>query len=237
VADGVVRIAGSWPSYINPLVQIKHYRPKSQGSCANNGCYYTNYLHISAAAVSIGQVVKRGDVIGYTGESDAGYAHLHFEVRDGGLNSMHCIHPLAILKHAGTPAPAVTLTSVDASSLPGSVVVAGDVVVSPEELDLNRVEVDVYDTSSGSMVLSDSGAFDFNEWNRLYSPGDAPDLYLTDPTFHGVTVTPAVFKGGTPEYKISFSFMDLAGPSNPENRVVRMRATDLSGHTGADYFY
>ena len=50
----------------------------------NNG-YYTCYAHMSKRNVTVGQIVERGQVIGYVGQS--GYAtgpHLHFEVWVGG---------------------------------------------------------------------------------------------------------------------------------------------------------
>ena len=45
----------------------------------------TLYAHQSSVAVSVGQSVGRGDVIGYVGQTGlAAGPHLHFEVRVGG---------------------------------------------------------------------------------------------------------------------------------------------------------
>ena len=45
----------------------------------------TLYAHQSSIAVSVGQSVGRGDVIGYVGQTGlAAGPHLHFEVRVGG---------------------------------------------------------------------------------------------------------------------------------------------------------
>ena len=48
----------------------------------SNGAY-TLYAHMSSLAVSVGQTVTQGQVIGYVG--DTGWAtgpHLHFEIRN-----------------------------------------------------------------------------------------------------------------------------------------------------------
>jgi hypothetical protein len=49
-----VRIAGSHPGYVNPLIPIRHYKPNSGGSCANRGCYQ----HFSSSGC--GQSTSRG---------------------------------------------------------------------------------------------------------------------------------------------------------------------------------
>ena len=56
----------------------------SYGNCIkikhNNG-YYTLYAHLQSADVYVGQAVKRGQVLGYMGNSGNSYGtHLHFEV-------------------------------------------------------------------------------------------------------------------------------------------------------------
>ncbi len=52
----------------------------------HNGTFSTRYAHMSSMAVSAGQYVEKGDVIGYVGST--GYAfgnHLHFEVYYNGV--------------------------------------------------------------------------------------------------------------------------------------------------------
>ena len=69
--------SGSYGNY----VKIKH----------NNG-YYTLYGHIAynTVKVKVGDKVKRGDVIGYLGNTGESYgAHLHWEVRDKNDNKIN----------------------------------------------------------------------------------------------------------------------------------------------------
>jgi murein DD-endopeptidase MepM/ murein hydrolase activator NlpD len=52
----------------------------------HNGTYSTRYAHLSSVAVSTGQYVTAGTIIGYEGETGNAYgAHLHFEVYENGI--------------------------------------------------------------------------------------------------------------------------------------------------------
>lgn len=91
VADGVVSAARAMPSYGN-CVQISH------GTADDGNNYATLYAHISSIAVSEGQTVTKGQVIGYVGNTgdvsgkNGGY-HLHLELRINGsrVNAMSYI--------------------------------------------------------------------------------------------------------------------------------------------------
>lgn len=80
VGDGSVTFAG-WSSvgYGN-LISIRH-----------NGVYSTNYAHLSRIAVSRGQKVKQGQVIGFVGSTGFSTgSHLHYEMVKNGAK----INPL-----------------------------------------------------------------------------------------------------------------------------------------------
>lgn len=91
VADGVVSAARAMSSYGN-CVQISH------GTADDGNNYATLYAHMSSIAVSEGQTVTKGQVIGYVGNTgdvsgkNGGY-HLHLELRINGsrVNAMSYI--------------------------------------------------------------------------------------------------------------------------------------------------
>lgn len=62
-----------WNETYGNMLKIKH----------NNGEYYSLYAHMSYISVGLNDTVKKGQVIGYMGNSgNANGAHLHFEVFD-----------------------------------------------------------------------------------------------------------------------------------------------------------
>jgi murein DD-endopeptidase MepM/ murein hydrolase activator NlpD len=86
-ASGVVEFAGGKGGYGN-AVMVKH----------DGSGYTTLYAHLSRFNVSVGQKVKRGDIIAYTGNSGSSTGpHLHYEVQnaDGSqkFNPMDFIAP------------------------------------------------------------------------------------------------------------------------------------------------
>ncbi|NUT35530.1 MAG: M23 family metallopeptidase [Hamadaea sp.] len=61
--------------------------------------YLTHYAHMNKTAVSVGQKVKAGTVLGYEGSTgDSTGPHLHFEVHQGMWNQ---INPAGWLKARG----------------------------------------------------------------------------------------------------------------------------------------
>jgi murein DD-endopeptidase MepM/ murein hydrolase activator NlpD len=72
-AEGRINFAGRWGS-MGITIKIKH-----------NSMYTTTYGHLLKAEVTKGQHVKRGEIIGYMGNSgrSTGY-HLHYEIKKDG---------------------------------------------------------------------------------------------------------------------------------------------------------
>lgn len=79
VGDGTVSFSG-WNGPYGNMVKIRH-----------NGTYSTNYAHMSKIAVSTGEKVKQGEVIGYVGSTGFSTGpHLHYEMVKNGVK----INPL-----------------------------------------------------------------------------------------------------------------------------------------------
>jgi murein DD-endopeptidase MepM/ murein hydrolase activator NlpD len=86
-ADGVVESAGYNGDYGN-MIQIRHEFDLK-----------TRYGHLSGFAATVGQSVKRGDVIGYVGSTGRSTgAHLHYEILANG----QLINPLQLLTQPAT---------------------------------------------------------------------------------------------------------------------------------------
>lgn len=84
-ADGIVHSVGRKPYYGN-IVYLDHH---------GNG-YQTRYAHLVQAAVVEGQIIRRGDLLGYMGSTGRSTGtHLHYEVRRLGraVNPMDYIVP------------------------------------------------------------------------------------------------------------------------------------------------
>ena len=75
-------------------------------------------MHLSSAVVNVDDVVNKGDLIGYTGTSASGFAHLHFEIRDAPAFDpfsrwqRDAIHPLEVLPYQSTEPLAITFDAV-----------------------------------------------------------------------------------------------------------------------------
>jgi murein DD-endopeptidase MepM/ murein hydrolase activator NlpD len=82
--DGMV-VSADWSGNYGELIEIDH----------GGGKRTTWYAHLSSFAVSVGDTVHKGQVIGYSG--DTGYStgpHLHYEVHENG----EAVDPLSFYK-------------------------------------------------------------------------------------------------------------------------------------------
>jgi murein DD-endopeptidase MepM/ murein hydrolase activator NlpD len=189
IADGIVKIAGDHSSYSDPLVQLRHYRP-GHSSCADVGCYHSNYMHLSDAAVDVDETVSKGELIGYTGRSASGFAHLHFEVRDAPPDDIFSrwqrdtISPLEVLPYQSPDSAALTFESVDVSDPDNPI---ARVVVTTSRVDVRRVELFVYDSAYQPVAQPGNQPdahgynvnppwFDMNVWNRQYTHKDSSSV-------------------------------------------------------------
>ncbi|MFN8377042.1 MAG: peptidoglycan DD-metalloendopeptidase family protein [Anaerolineae bacterium] len=77
--DDLTTLLGPYNNYYGNAIVLQHNFTDSTGETV-----YTLYGHLSRVAVTPGQSVKRGDVIGYVGAAGIAQGpHLHFEVRIG----------------------------------------------------------------------------------------------------------------------------------------------------------
>ena len=217
IADGEVRIAGNHQSYSDPLVQLKH-----QG-----GAFYSNYMHVSSWSVTVGQQVKKGDVIGLSGTGDSGFPHLHFEMRSGSLWRKDSVNPFRFLPYFNTATHTVQIANVNMNN-PASPVISIMVSSSRQELDINIVEIAVFD--AGNNMLLSQGICNLEQTNLKYN-GD-PKL-LDNPDLDGVKISPAKFNGTSPMYQIEFQFHNLVGA--PHIRV-EAKALDIWGAASVAVF-
>ena len=189
VADGTVKIAGVHPSYSDPLVQLRHFRP-GETSCDSVGCYHTNYMHLSQVVVAEDDVVSKGDLVGYTGASASGFEHLHLEARNASAFDVFsrwqrdAIDPLGVLPYQDASGASISFDSVDTSN-PSLPVVA--LTVQTAHVDVQRVELTLLD-SAGDVIPQPGNVpnlkgynvnppwFGMDDWNYQYTHKDSTNV-------------------------------------------------------------
>jgi murein DD-endopeptidase MepM/ murein hydrolase activator NlpD len=226
IADGVVRLAGNYSSYSDTLVQIRHTKPGSEAGLTEPASYYSNYMHLSVTVVKEGQRVKRGQIVGYSGTSQSGFEHLHFEIRDSGIHQKHCIHPLLVLPYEDSGPPGLTITHVSTEN-PARPRVGVTITTGYREVDFNRVEVCICQKRKGRILCQ--RAYDTIQWNRQFTPARSPHIFLDDPAFNAVEVRPAPFNASSQVYRVDFTFL-LQNPAKGDDIVVKARAGDVEGN-------
>ncbi len=237
ITDGIVMIAGDHPSYSDPLVSVRHFRP-GESSCDSGGCYRSQYLHISQAVVSESDQVVKGQLLGYTGESASGFQHLHFEIRKApdfdplSAWSRDAIHPLSVLPYDAPGNTSFTFNEVDfADPASGRV----DVTLTSSRYDLVAVDIDLYDTDGNALLQGGDTAdskgyyvepsfFDMETRNFMYSHKDSSAFSWESFGPGGENECPYHEDHG-PSYDANIH-MDQSSPGNPKEGLfngIRIR--------------
>ncbi|MCA9581124.1 MAG: M23 family metallopeptidase [Myxococcales bacterium] len=244
VADGEVRIAGEHPTYSDALVQVRHYRD-GEGRCSANaeGCFYSNYMHLSQWTVKPGERVYQGQIIGYTGTSESGFEHLHFEIRSGGIYQQHAIHPLRMLPVGDASSPGQVEMGVELGIQAEAERVEVTVSLSRAALNLEAVAVQIQGRNGD---IRYERLFDMALWNRVWTHTEEewpaqdcpfhashpeamayePNVHTDNPSFNDIVVEPARFNRESSRYELTLRFSDLP-LSEGETLVVVAR--DVQG--------
>jgi murein DD-endopeptidase MepM/ murein hydrolase activator NlpD len=246
IADGEVKIAGDHSSYSDPLVQLRHTRP-GESSCDPLGCYHSNYMHLKEAAVAVDDLVSKGDLIGYTGKSASGFAHLHFEIRDAPPDDIYsrwqrdAIPLLEALPYQSTDSATVTVDDIDTGDPDNPIV---RVTVQSPRVDVGRVEVLVYD-GAGDLVPQPGNVanllgynvhpawFDFKVWNRQYTHKDSSSVPWESYGEGGVKECPYFADHGS-SYDANVH-MDQADPENYQVGLFNGVRIETQKYNPGDY--
>lgn len=233
VAAGTIRIAGEHPAYTDMLVQLKMTR-------AGQPDLYVNYTHLSGVEVAVGESVEQGDLLGYTGVSQSGFPHLHFEIRLGGLFQRHAQNPLAFLPRIDTgdhtAAVEVTDTTTAADGLGRDVIVR--ISAAEAELDIDAVRLQVHtERDQISPAPVDLGVerlegfeFGFEQLNFDQTPVidgssdttilDQPLVVLNSQRPTEVILGPGRFDGRNPPWHIATYEVRFVGVPIPDPAAV-----------------
>jgi hypothetical protein len=227
IADGVVRLAGNYDNYRSTVVQIRHYK-NARRSCQDGGCFYSNYMHLSGAAVAEGKNVKRGELIGYAGSGPDGEPHLHFEIRNAGVWQQNCVHPLMVLPYINRGGPKIEIKSLKAGEDRNGFLTV--TVQCPRgEFDLLRVDVAIFE--SGRKRAGQS--YDMNALNLANSPQENPNAAIHAEDLQGVIARPAPL-ADQQEYQLELVFHNLPGIDREKSYQVKVQAVDVRGKSTND---
>lgn len=220
VGDGRVTRAGRYDDFDDVVVQIEH--------CDGTGaCFYSTYVHLTMPLVEPGEVVGRGQHIGYTGLAASSlFPHLHFEIREGGTEKVFCVHPLRFLPTPRGLPPAIAVRRTDEDST-SSVSVEVEATLPGVAPGLLEVDVATSNRSTGEII--DERGINYDAWNRKYTAeGDA--AIIDDESLEGIRIEPAKFNAQASTYVIAFRFSNLDGTASSDDLRITARARDVNGH-------
>eukprot|EP00041_Stephanoeca_diplocostata_P004236 m.42027 g.42027 ORF g.42027 m.42027 type:complete len:780 (+) comp14992_c0_seq3:192-2531(+) len=193
IADGEVRKAGSYSSYSDPVIIIRHLRPGHNSCGSGDGCYHSVYMHArkdsdgGCCEVTSGDDVSAGDLIGYCGDSDTGFQHLHFEIRDAEAGDIYsawskdAVHPLAVLPYESSGDVAIQIEVDNRDSLNPLVVTTLEVnTTTGMRHNIVGVSITLFDSDDNEIVqpgntpnakgyLVHPSSFHMSDWNRQFS--------------------------------------------------------------------
>jgi hypothetical protein len=180
---------------------------------------FTLYFHLSEhqAGLDVNDAVHAGDPIGKVGQTgNATQPHLHFETRIGTPNRVDAENPLGELPWAGDVA--TSIVQITLPTLNGAMVVQAQLEADPDDLNLDRVAVEVRDASDQAVAQAVGTLVDFED--RINAGFD-----VSNPS-NGITLQPAPFKSSSAVYRLTVQF---AGLTLPSGGTFRITATDESG--------
>jgi hypothetical protein len=198
----------------------------------HGGNLYTLYLHLSRQADGLmtvpgsQTVVNAGDVIGKVGKTGmfAAIPHLHFEVRDGGVERKFAKNPLGYLPRPVNHAPVVTALSITPTG--GTAEVSVTIENAPDactrapdcDLDLNQVVLRIRD-AGGTEI--DARTVDFNA--RLNVARDNPEV-------NNIFIDPEPFNRSDSIYrwKIVFKSLPVVSPGSYEVQAIDVLGVSAS---------
>jgi len=176
-----------------------------------HGAHRTLYSHLAARFVRTGQPVGRGQPLGLVGPP-----HLHFEIREGARP----VNPYGLLRFPERKGHQVQILWVDSLYMPHTVDVHLEVTTPREELDLDRVVVQVSDFETGEPL--DRQWVGFNAGHNCGGPAACAGAGILS-----VCLQPFEFSHTAPEWKTGFSFKRMR---STEMVVVEAGAIDCRGN-------
>ncbi|MBK9262216.1 MAG: M23 family metallopeptidase [Polyangiaceae bacterium] len=196
--------------------------------------YVSNYMHLLKVEVDVGDVVDPGDFIATSGTPTEGEPHLHFEIRQPGMEQSDCVHPFRVLPYYDRGAPALEMGAID-MTVPMAPKVTVRVVVRNRELDLVRISAATFEAPleallDGLLPLSEQ-SWDMEQWNREKTTTISTDsMLINDPAPNGIELHPEKYTHVSSEQSIEFTFTKLVGPLDSSLLRVRVEAEDISGN-------
>lgn len=210
VADGTVRLAGDDPSYSDPLVQLRH---------GSNAPYlYSNYMHLSRVVVSPDDLVTVGDLIGYSGQSASGFAHLHLEFRDGCLYQDCNRNPWEYLPYTDWPPALPALQGANLATPFGTLLLL-EASTPADQLDLDGLDLN-WGADSVQLSFNNINTTTPREWPQTL---DYPVLALNEEI--EACLFPQKFDASSPEARYRLAFRGLDAGTSTGSASVR----DLNG--------